>query len=888
MPPVSIDQLKLELEKTRKELLETTRKQRLTSDELNNMIKAQGNLYRFQEKIEQQKVLYAQVAQVGHTFNETLNFQEILKGLDRFVLDLLNFEKYVLMLKKDNEALSVHHMAGLFSSETTVRKLSIPIQNTRLPFLASSDARLLLLQEQQSEQAEFFRQSCEMSELMIYRLGGAGNQIKGLLVVGNSQKNAHLHQRVVADEDMDSLFSNFTSMLQGALTNIQFLEQIQLESKQVKRLLNNMQQAVFSMDSAGLVVDPVSRFSEQIFGHNISGQNIWTTVLKDLPKKSEARAGLETAFSVVFGESELQWELMEDQFPKQIPYYRKTDETERTLRISFRPIWSDAELLEKIMLVVEDITELLLLEKQASKDREEIQIIQELAKNSIENIENSFTRTIELFGQLNPIIRQITQDRAEIGNLMRTLHTLKGNARLYNMSLISQEVHEAEAHTLEIKNQWLEGTITAEQCTTQLRSEIQKVQHRVFSYSQVAERVFNISNQFETYLLEDFFHHFGEVVQNLTNENRSILQNQASALGAKELLLALSDGSVSAEALCLNISQFLLSRKNFRAPGLDDAGAEQLLEELRQEIEHSLTPEQISRLIHSFLEVWDWKLASAQPEFGKLQGKLKSYFDNSLSLAVVLNRRFHFLLMLRPLANYSSSPDGVRSLRLLEVADISVQRLEKTISKLNANPDPKTVEEIKRNFRRLQEVPVKPMLQKFSNMVKEVSKTLEKSVEYRVLGEDVTLDKERLNTLSDALVQLIRNGIDHGIEKPEDRVRNHKNETGLLEIQVSENRGQMNLIVLDDGRGMDPEDIARIAEQKGVITAQEKTKLSPEEKLHLIFKPGFSTKQQATELSGRGVGMDIVANLVRKLGGKLTLTSRKGIGSEFHISIRHD
>lgn len=179
------------------------------------------------------------------------------------------------------------------------------------------------------------------------------------------------------------------------------------------------------------------------------------------------------------------------------------------------------------------------------------------------------------------------------------------------------------------------------------------------------------------------------------------------------------------------------------------------------------------------------------------------------------------------------------------------------------------------------------MLFKFQTMVKEVSTTLGKKVQYDVTGADITLSREQIGNLQDALVHVIRNGIDHGIEIPEERVKQGKKELGLIEVQCIEAADHVALVITDDGRGIDPKRIADIALKKGIITEKEHQSLSDKEKVFLIFKPGFSSKEQASELSGRGVGMEIVETLVKKAGGELALVSRVGLGSEFTIKIKN-
>lgn len=173
-------------------------------------------------------------------------------------------------------------------------------------------------------------------------------------------------------------------------------------------------------------------------------------------------------------------------------------------------------------------------------------------------------------------------------------------------------------------------------------------------------------------------------------------------------------------------------------------------------------------------------------------------------------------------------------------------------------------------------VPIRQIYSKFPKQVRDLSKTLGKKVELVQIGEDVEIDKAITDGLTDAFGHIVRNSLDHGIEEPNERAANGKSETAKITMEASQQNGQILIKIKDDGRGIDPLKVSKKAVEKGVITQTECDKMSDEEKLRLIFAPGFSTAETVTEVSGRGVGMDVVMVNIEKLGGSIKIASEVG------------
>nr|WP_320133046.1 chemotaxis protein CheA [uncultured Holophaga sp.] len=182
-------------------------------------------------------------------------------------------------------------------------------------------------------------------------------------------------------------------------------------------------------------------------------------------------------------------------------------------------------------------------------------------------------------------------------------------------------------------------------------------------------------------------------------------------------------------------------------------------------------------------------------------------------------------------------------------------------------------------------VPVKTIFTKFPRMVRDLAKASGKKIELQMVGEDTEIDKSLIEELSDPLIHLIRNSADHGVELPETRRKAGKPETGTVVLRARHEGDSVVVEIEDDGKGVDPTIIRAKAVEKGLLTLEKADQLTDEEAINLIFLPGFSTAQTITDISGRGVGMDVVRSNVRKLNGSVSITSEVGRGSVFTIKL---
>lgn len=204
--------------------------------------------------------------------------------------------------------------------------------------------------------------------------------------------------------------------------------------------------------------------------------------------------------------------------------------------------------------------------------------------------------------------------------------------------------------------------------------------------------------------------------------------------------------------------------------------------------------------------------------------------------------------------------------------------LKKTVHLLN-----KITKEIQDTAMALRMVPVKTTFQKMNRIVRDTSSALGKDVQLNLVGEETEIDKTILEKINDPLVHLIRNSVDHGIESADKRREAGKPTKGTVDLRAFHQSGRLIIEIQDDGAGLNPEKLKAKAIEKGFLKPGQA--LSDEDSYLLIFAPGFSTKEQVSDVSGRGVGMDVVKTNIQELNGEIKIESKLGQGTKFTISL---
>jgi len=233
-----------------------------------------------------------------------------------------------------------------------------------------------------------------------------------------------------------------------------------------------------------------------------------------------------------------------------------------------------------------------------------------------------------------------------------------------------------------------------------------------------------------------------------------------------------------------------------------------------------------------------------------------------------------------------------RLMNLFEEFIIDRGRLERIAAEVSSPELTDTVERIKRGTNELQSLvltlrmmPIEQVFNRFPRMVRSVSKDVGKHIKLHITGAETELDRTVIDEIGDPLVHLIRNAIDHGIENKAERILANKPVEGNLSLRAYHSGNRVFIEIEDDGAGINHERVTQIAIEKGLITEEEAMQLTMEEASMLLFAPGFSTAEEVTDLSGRGVGLDVVKSKIESLGGEVFVETRRGEGTIFRISL---
>ncbi|MCZ8512350.1 chemotaxis protein CheA [Paenibacillus filicis] len=219
-------------------------------------------------------------------------------------------------------------------------------------------------------------------------------------------------------------------------------------------------------------------------------------------------------------------------------------------------------------------------------------------------------------------------------------------------------------------------------------------------------------------------------------------------------------------------------------------------------------------------------------------------------------------------------------------------RLEQLASEIRKNELTETVEHMARVSSDLQNivlklrmVPIDTVFNRFPRMIRDVAKTLDKKVDLIITGADTELDRTVIDEIGDPLVHLLRNAVDHGLEPTADRIRLEKPETGTIYLRAYHSGNHVFIEIEEDGRGINREGVLKKAIQNGLITAEQASRLADEEVYMLLFASGFSTAEKISDISGRGVGLDVVKTKIESLGGQVHVSSKWGKGSKFSVQL---
>lgn len=459
-------------------------------------------------------------------------------------------------------------------------------------------------------------------------------------------------------------------------------------------------------------------------------------------------------------------------------------------------------------------------------------------------------------------------DTENLNMIFRLAHNLKGSSKAVGFEQFSAFTHQFESFILKIKNGQLKCTpqvvsllLKANDHVALMVAELKTDLNAKFDSDELIQQMVNYSEASEDVPVED---NASEVEQ--PDESTNIIQAAEMVMEHK------TDEAIYLDIDLSNAEETVDDKKYFEP--LSKNIAEMSLEEFLATFDAPASAAVSSAVTAQPSSAATSKTNSSAQPAGNTSGTHKPASSSTTStpeesIRVALSK-------VETLINFVGEMVILQSVLREQVGESENSILKKTMQQMN-----KVSKEIQDISMGLRMVPIKPTFQKMQRIVRDTALALHKDIQFQMVGEDTELDKTVLEKINDPLVHLIRNSVDHGVESTDVRSACGKSPKGQVTLGAYHNAGKLILEVKDDGGGLDPEKLKRKAIEKKIIKPE--TQLSDREAMNLIFAAGFSTKEQVTDVSGRGVGMDVVKTNIQELGGEILIESQLGQGTTFKI-----
>ncbi|MFZ4404834.1 MAG: ATP-binding protein, partial [Pseudobdellovibrionaceae bacterium] len=625
-------------------------------------------------------------------------------------------------------------------------------------------------------------------------------------------------------------------------------------------------------------------------------------LFNDLDKKSEKFINANTALTTVFGSDDMQWMLMEDNLPKELDI--SINQQIANLKVSYNPLYAEDGLLNQIMLIVDDVTKerqlMAQIEAERKANQEKAQVLQELSRQSPEEIKSFFGNCLELIGQCQDQASSPERLAEYRNEIFRNLHTIKGNSKVFGFDKLGSYVHHIEQFVSQLKNH---DTIV-EDNVNHVQSELLNCLRIISNYTDVAEKVLKVPNKDKSAKIK-MAH--TDLMQNDNLNDKVLVQSCVSILSAYLPLEILNNAYEKRIDLVQWISSEVLSRgllfkASIENNYLKNAGADfstlvylcerdtlnnksQLVLDKTKDIKNIETLYDDLCELRNFLE--SKNCFNFRKEIENVQ--LKSSTAKQLLVGAGTACKSDYMFMVRCYELVNTYAANRQALASVQESNFTVyeEHWLSLMTKLSLLQNSNNyVDGLVNSLKTISYLPFKKSLVRYYYMVDSLSLQLGKKVRLQVKGSESYLPNESIEILNGALTHLVRNSLDHGIESPELRVQNQKNEAGSISITTHDLDNKVCIVVEDDGKGLDPALLRKKGVEKGIITQAQAEKMSDQNAIELIFAAEFSTKDAVTDISGRGVGMDAVKmSIERDLKGQLSITSKVGFGTTIRIEI---
>ena len=381
--------------------------------------------------------------------------------------------------------------SNLGTAEGTEKLKALAVKTSEIFERLNTNARTMTLANMENRRDEG-KKSFALIVKDIDEFIGLVDQIESV-VLGDLDRATNSAQRSLRNSSIMGILATVSSIF-IALGLIRYLMNfLSISLLPIVNLMHNLRQAVFSINKKRQVISPVSKYSQTVFQKDIVDADIFDLAFNSLGQKSEAFAAVSTALTAVFGEDDMQWSLMEDNFPSLVSL-RDSSGGEKILKLTYAPLYQADNTVQDIMIVAEDVTELEKIKRLALAKQSEVLVIQGLVGVDRGDLEAFLADTLAGISQCYDLIGNLETDMESRKLLFRILHTIKGNSRLYNLSTISGVVHVAEGSVVEINNRLDNKDPVGSEFYAQLTSGLRQIEAVVAAHTKTASQLFGITD----------------------------------------------------------------------------------------------------------------------------------------------------------------------------------------------------------------------------------------------------------------------------------------------------------------------------------------------------------------------------------------------------------
>ncbi len=723
-------------------------------------------------------------------------------------------------------------------------------------------------------------------------------------------------------------------------------EQLREAKQEVSDILDNMAQAIFTVGAGRRVNQEYSAYCEELLGEvEIAGSDALDVL--GLAEDDPARKSLRFWLDTVIGASELQWALAGGGGPvKELTYTGHPDGEERVLQLEYAPIYADA-VLDKVMIIARDMTAVVRLQEEVIKkedeNRENLERVAELAQLDPELFTKFLAEADEIVERCHEAIAQLRADMSDaeaVNALFRAMHTLKANARIFKMTSVQNVAHDAEDRFQKVRDGDVKLTPEA---IDELEASLAVVRQRLDEYDRLGQRVLlgqgggarealaRADKPLDA--LEKVAVRLGASVL-AVDEGADRTELDAAIEEAKDLASRI--GSLGMPSLAGRVVETLEQIAKDASAGAEAARtlAEQTADQHAFHRELSRLPDAAAFLeesqpmsqktaddlagaaeggvdalnrtlggLHTFkAHARSSGVRSLQDLAHAMEDRLAELRDQGEALdeaeerkaAAKLGRMIALLGDAQQLIENAAPKDERRkkgaTVRVPAARVMEVRRQVKELARalearLPQSDVKKAYDSLHAAVRELTVVPLSDLFDRMTKMVLDLSIEVHKPLhDLAVEGADIQVDTKLIEKLRDVLTHGLRNAVDHGIEEPGERP-DDKPRRATISVTASWKDDDLVVAVTDDGRGIDVERVRATAVERHKLSEEDAARATDAELIELLFTPGFSTARRVTELSGRGVGLDVIRTTMRELKGDATLTSTRGEGTTLTLRI---